>query len=154
MKRKRAIGIVAIMIIMLLSGCGKEKGDNKESAICTLEQEGVSFTVEYEAEDDAINKITRESIVSLENFTEEQIEAMLSSEDAASAVYDEIEGSTYKLERDEDSLIETVVMEINEDSISQLIGRGALEVSSEDTTKLSLNETLEGLEESGWTIEK
>lgn len=73
--------------------------------------------------------------------------------EAAKEVYADLDGIEYSTEQKDGKIIEKIVMPTDEETLEMMIDQGLLPVSDENITQLSLDATLENLENSGWTIE-
>ena len=100
-----------------------------------------------------VTKITQESVIDLTGYTEEEIDAVNSTVEAAKEVYADLDGIEYSTEQKDGKIIEKIVMPTDEETLEMMIDQGLLPVSDENITQLSLDATLENLENSGWTIE-
>ena len=100
-----------------------------------------------------VTKITQESVIDLTGYTEEEIDAVNSTVEAAKEVYADLDGIEYSTEQKDGKIIEKIVMPTDEETLEMMSDQGLLPVSDENITQLSLDATLENLENSGWTIE-
>lgn len=107
----------------------------------------------FDAKGDTVTKITQESVIDLTGYTEEEIDAVNSTVEAAKEVYADLDGIEYSTEQKDGKIIEKIVMPTDEETLEMMIDQGLLPVSDENITQLSLDATLENLENSGWTIE-
>lgn len=107
----------------------------------------------FDAKGDTVTKITQESVIDLTGYTEEEIDAVNSTVEAAKEVYADLDGIEYSTEQKDGKIIEKIVMPTDEETLEMMSDQGLLPVSDENITQLSLDATLENLENSGWTIE-
>ena len=107
----------------------------------------------FDAKGDAVTKITQETTMDLAGFTEEQIAEINSAVEMAEESFGEIDGVEYSAEEKDGKLVETIVMSADKDTLSVMIDQGILPVDNEELTQLSLDATVENLENSGWTVE-
>ena len=134
-----------------LTACSQEEVQN--AATATIEQNGVTMSMVFDAKGDMVTKITQESVIDLTGYTEEEIDAVNSTVEAAKEVYADLDGIEYSTEQKDGKIIEKIVMPTDEETLEMMIDQGLLPVSDENITQLSLDATLENLENSGWTIE-
>ena len=135
-----------------MTGCGGEKR-GQGAAVATMEQDGVTVTMTFDAKGDTVTRITQESTIDLEGFTEEQIEAVTTTVESAEDIYNDLEGVEYSCEEQDGQLVEQIVIPTEGDTLKAVIEQGLLPVDNENLTQLSLKATTENLESAGWTIE-
>lgn len=149
---KKSVCVLAVCIFMSgLTACSQEEVQN--AATATIEQNGVTMSMVFDAKGDTVTKITQESVIDLTGYTEEEIDAVNSTVEAAKEVYADLDGIEYSTEQKDGKIIEKIVMPTDEETLEMMIDQGLLPVSDENITQLSLDATLENLENSGWTIE-
>lgn len=149
---KKSVCVLASCIFMSgLTACSQEEVQN--AATATIEQNGVTMSMVFDAKGDMVTKITQESVIDLTGYTEEEIDAVNSTVEAAKEVYADLDGIEYSTEQKDGKIIEKIVMPTDEETLEMMIDQGLLPVSDENITQLSLDATLENLENSGWTIE-
>ena len=149
---KKSVCVLAACIFMSsLTACSQEEVQN--AATATIEQNGVTMSMVFDAKGDTVTKITQESVIDLTGYTEEEIDAVNSTVEAAKEVYADLDGIEYSTEQKDGKIIEKIVMPTDEETLEMMIDQGLLPVSDENITQLSLDATLENLENSGWTIE-
>ena len=149
---KKSVCVLASCIFMSgLTACSQEEVQN--AATATIEQNGVTMSMVFDAKGDTVTKITQESVIDLTGYTEEEIDAVNSTVEAAKEVYADLDGIEYSTEQKDGKIIEKIVMPTDEETLEMMSDQGLLPVSDENITQLSLDATLENLENSGWTIE-
>lgn len=149
---KKSVCVLASCIFMSgLTACSQEEVQN--AATATIEQNGVTMSMVFDAKGDTVTKITQEFVIDLTGYTEEEIDAVNSTVEAAKEVYADLDGIEYSTEQKDGKIIEKIVMPTDEETLEMMIDQGLLPVSDENITQLSLDATLENLENSGWTIE-
>ena len=149
---KKSVCVLASCIFMSgLTACSQEEVQN--AATATIEQNGVTMSMVFDAKGDMVTKITQESVIDLTGYTEEEIDAVNSTVEAAKEVYADLDGIEYSTEQKDGKIIEKIVMPTDEETLEMMIDQGLLPVSDENITQLSLDATLENLENSDWTIE-
>ena len=80
-KKVTATALAATMVLGM-TACGGEK-EVQGAAVATMEQDGVTVTMTFDAKGDTVTRITQESTIDLEGFTEEQIEAVTTTVESA-----------------------------------------------------------------------
>ena len=149
---KKLVCILAMCIFMCgLTACSEEEVQN--AATATIEQDGMTMKMVFDAKGDVVTKITQETTMDLTGFTEDQIAEVNSAVEAAKENFGGIVGVEYTAEEKGGQLIETIVMPTDEDTLRVMIDQGILPVDNEELTQLSLDATVENLESSGWTVE-
>ena len=149
---KKLVCILAMCIFMCgLTACSEEEVQN--AATATIEQDGMTMKMVFDAKGDVVTKITQETTMDLTGFTEDQIAEVNSAVEAAKENFGGIDGGEYTAEEKDGQLIETIVMPTDEDTLRVMIDQGILPVDNEELTQLSLDATVENLESSGWTVE-
>lgn len=150
--KKQLCALMAGAVMFGLAACsGGEEVQN--AATATLDQNGVTMTMSFDAKGDVVTKITQESVIDLSGYTEEQIGALNSTVEAAEGIYAELENVEYSCGEENGKLVERIVIPTDEDTLKAVIGEGLLPIDDEDATQLSLKATVDNLESSGWTVE-
>lgn len=150
MKKILCVALVCVMMFAM-TAC-KEEEEVKGAGKATIEQDGVTVTMTFDAKGDTITRVTQESVMSLEGFSEEQIQLVRDAVTDAEKEYAEIEGLEYSTEETEGQLVETIVIPTDEETLKAVVAAGILPVEGDDVTELSLEQTKESLGNSGWTI--
>ena len=84
-KMKKSVCVLAACIFMSgLTACSQEEVQN--AATATIEQNGVTMSMVFDAKGDTVTKITQESVIDLTGYTEEEIDAVNSTVEAAKEV--------------------------------------------------------------------
>ena len=149
-KQLCALMVGAAMLGLTACGGGKEV---QNAATATLEQNGVTMTMSFDAKGDVVTKITQESVIELSGYTEEQIDMLNSTVEAAEETYADLENVEYSCEEEEGKLVERIVIPTDEDTLQAVIEQGLLPIDNADAKLLSLKATVDNLESSGWTVE-
>ncbi len=143
--------LLSSLMLLIMTACGEK--EVKDAAVGTVEQDGVSITMRFDAAGDTITNITQESVMPIEGYTEEQIQTIRDSIADAAATYEAIENVEYSSEETDTELREVIVIPTDEETLKTVVDAGLLPVSDENVTELSLEQTVEGLKEAGWTFE-
>ena len=143
--------LLSSLMLLNMTACGEK--EVKDAAVGTVEQDGVSITMRFDAAGDTITNITQESVMPIEGYTEEQIQTIRDSIADAAATYEAIENVEYSSEETDTELREVIVIPTDEETLKTVVDAGLLPVSDENVTELSLEQTVEGLKEAGWTFE-
>ena len=150
--KKQLCALMAGAVMLGLAACGGEE-EVQNAATATLEQNGVTMTMSFDAKGDVVTKITQESVIDLSGYTEEQIETLNATVDTAEETYAALENVEYSCEEEDGKLVERVVIPTEEDTLKEVVEQGLLPVDDENVTQLSLEATVDNLESAGWTIE-
>ena len=149
-KQLCALMVGAAMLGLTACGGGKEV---QNAATATLDQNGVTMTMSFDAKGDTVTKITQESVIDLSGYTEEQIDMLNSTVEAAEETYADLENVEYSCAEEDGKLVERIVIPTDEETLKAVIGQGLLPIDDEDATRRSLKATVDNLESSGWTVE-
>lgn len=150
--KKQLCALMAGAVMLGLAACGGEE-EVQNAATATLEQNGVTMTMSFDAKGDVVTKITQESVIDLSGYTEEQIETLNATVDTAEETYAALENVEYSCEEEGGKLVERIVIPTDEDTLKEVVEQGLLPVDDENVTQLSLEATVDNLESAGWTIE-
>ena len=150
--KKQLCALMADAVMLGLAACGGEE-EVQNAATATLEQNGVTMTMSFDAKGDVVTKITQESVIDLSGYTEEQIETLNATVDTAEETYAALENVEYSCEEEDGKLVERIVIPTDEDTLKEVVEQGLLPVDDENVTQLSLEATVDNLESAGWTIE-
>lgn len=149
--KKQLCALMAGAVMLGLAACGGEE-EVQNAATATLEQNGVTMTMSFDAKGDVVTKITQESMIDLSGYTEEQIETLNATVDTAEETYAALENVEYSCEEEDGKLVERIVIPTDEDTLKEVVEQGLLPVDDENVTQLSLEATVDNLESAGWTI--
>lgn len=150
--KKQLCALMAGAVMLGLAACGGEE-EVQNAATATLEQNGVTMTMSFDAKGDVVTKITQESVIDLSGYTEEQIETLNTTVDTAEETYAALENVEYSCEEEDGKLVERIIIPTDEDTLKEVVEQGLLPVDDENVTQLSLEATVDNLESTGWTIE-
>lgn len=139
-----------LLVCMALAavGCGAAK---KQTATCTIEQNGAKVQMDLEAEGDKIVKLTQTSTVPLDGITDEIMEAVDQEIEAAKERFEGIDGVTYSSDKTDTELKEVIVINTDKETLKAVTEKGLLPVEG-NTDSLSLEATKKSLEKNGWTV--
>ncbi len=152
MKKIVSMILVCIMAMSLMACGGKEVED---AAVCTMEQNGVTITMALDAKGDTITKIKQSSTISIEGYSEADVETLQATIDQAAEAYKDIDGVEYSIDQKDTQIVENINMNVGDkDTLKAVVDGELLPVDDKNVTKLSLKATAEALEASGWTVEK
>lgn len=143
-KRKLVAVLITLVLVMGMVGCGK--GEEKKTTF-TTSQNGVVIEMNVTSEGDNITNITQSSTLSAKGYSKEQ---MQKAADQAKAKYDAIEGCSYESNISDSEFSETIIMNINSDSLKKLIAANLLPITNKEAQVLSLEETRKSLTSQGW----
>ena len=143
--KKQLCALMAGAVMLGLAACGGEE-EVQNAATATLEQNGVTMTMSFDAKGDVVTKITQESVIDLSGYTEEQIETLNATVDTAEETYAALENVEYSCEEEDGKLVERIVIPSDEDTLKEVVEQGLLPVDDENVTQLSLEATVDNLE--------
>lgn len=150
--KKQLCALMVGTAMLGLTACGGEE-EVQNAATATLEQNGVTMTMTFDAKGDVVTKITQESVIDLSGYTEEQIDSLNSTVETAEETYADLENVEYSCEEEDGKLVERIVIPTDKETLQSVVEQGLLPVDDENVTQLSLEATVDNLESSGWTIE-
>lgn len=149
MKRMFCLLLTTLMILSIIGCGGKEQ-------TTTLLYEGSGITMEYkmEAKGDIVHTITQTSTLDCSAYTEEEIAEIEELLAQTSTSYDAYEGVTYESSVEDTTLKEIITIDASDsDTLTALSEAGLLPIDG-DTSKISLQKTVESLESQGWVVQK
>lgn len=150
--KKQLCAIMVGAAMLGLTACGGTE-EVKNAATATIEQNGVTMTMSFDAKGDTVTRITQESVIDLSGYTDDQIDMLNSTVEAAEETYADIENVEYSCEEEDGKLVERIVIPTDEETLKVVVEQGLLPIDDEDATRLSLKATVDNLESSGWTVE-
>ena len=150
--KKKLCAFMAGAAMLGLTACGGAE-EVQNAATATMEQNGVTMTMSFDAKGDMVTRITQESVIDLSGYTDDQIDMLDSTVEAAEETYADIENIEYSCEEEDGKLVERIVIPTDEETLKAVIGQGLLPIDDTDATRLSLKATVDNLESSGWTVE-
>ena len=152
MKKKILSLMLAVCVVLGLSACGGEE-EVEDALVCTMEQSGMTFTMRMDAKGDTVTNVEQETVISTEGFTEDQIQQLRAAIEEAAAAYEAIEGTEYTTEEGDGEIREVITIPVaDEEVLKAVIEQGLLPVDGDDVSEISLEQTRESLEASGWKI--
>ncbi|MEE0781438.1 MAG: DUF1307 domain-containing protein [Sellimonas sp.] len=149
--KKQLCALLAGAAMLSLTACGGGK-EVQNAASATLEQNGVTMTMSFDAKGDVVTKITQESVIDLSGYTDEMIDEINATVETAKETYAALDGVEYSCEEEDGKLVETIVIPTDKETLQNVVDQGLLPVDDENVTQLSLKATTENLEDSGWTV--
>lgn len=149
--KKQLCALLAGAAMLSLTACGGGK-EVQNAASATLEQNGVTMTMSFDAKGDVVTKITQESVIDLSGYTDEMIDEINATVETAKETYAALDGVEYSCEEEDGKLVETIVIPTDKETLQNVVDQGLLPVDTENVTQLSLKATTENLEDSGWTV--
>lgn len=150
--KRHMCAVVAGAAVLCLTACGGED-EVRNAATATIEQNGVTMTMSFDAKGDEVTRITQESVIDLSGYSEEMIDALNSTVESAEETYAEVEGVEYSCGQEDGKMVERIVIPTDKDTLRAAVEQGLLPVDDEDVTQLSLKATTDNLEAAGWTVE-
>ncbi|HJD34358.1 MAG TPA: YehR family protein [Candidatus Mediterraneibacter tabaqchaliae] len=150
--KRHMCAVVAGAAVLCFTACGGEE-EVRNAATATIEQNGVTMTMSFDAKGDEVTRITQESVIDLSGYSEEMIDALNSTVESAEETYAEVEGVEYSCGQEDGKMVERIVIPTDKDTLRAAVEQGLLPVDDEDVTQLSLKATTDNLEAAGWTVE-
>lgn len=151
MKKIVSMILVCVLAMSLMACGGKETED---ASVCTIEQNGVKVTMAFDVKGDKIVKIKQSSTISIEGYSEADVETLQATIDEAAAAYKDIDGVEYSIDQKDTQIVENININVGDkDTLKAVVSAGLLPVDDDNVTELSLKATTEALESAGWTVE-
>lgn len=147
-KMKRIMCVVlAALTVFAMTACG---GGKEQTAVLTLEQNGVTMEYKMDAKGDSIQKITQTSTIDCTGYSAEDIAMVEASIAEYAAIYEAYEGVTYKTESTDTTFNEIIELDVSDDELVQSLSEAGLLPIEGDGSNLSLEKTIENLTAQGW----
>ena len=148
---KKFIKIVfTVLSLCLLVACGSASSDELKTVKLVGEANGVYIEVVLEAQGDKVLKQSQTSSLSIEGYDDATIESFEKALKEVLAVYEEFDFATYSYEIKDDSIIETITIDLStKENIETVIETKLIDVEAdgEDIDYISLKETVKNMEE-------
>ncbi len=157
-KMFKRIGTILLssMMVAALAGCGSSK-EEKAVLRCKQEQQGYAVEMVFDAKGDEATKLTQSSTLDLSELPKEAVDVVDSTLKQMEETYKNIKGVDYSYKKDKNKLTETVVIDLNPETIKTMTESGLLPIQSNSDKPvkvISIKQTRESLKNSGWTIEE
>ena len=138
--------LTALLCVLCLVGCSSE--EDTKTTVCTAEINGVNITNSFKSNGD---EITSQSIQNEMDYSSLGVseEEMASVAETYKAAYD-ITGVEYSYEISGDMLTENITIDFTAADFSELMDAELITADGEEVTYISLEQTLEALENSGF----
>ena len=139
-----------VLSLCLLVACGSASSDELKTVKLVGEANGVYTEVVLEAQGDKVLKQSQTSSLSIEGYDDATIESFEKALKDVLAVYEEFDFATYSYEIKDDSIIETITIDLStKENIKTVIETKLIDVEAdgEDIDYISLKETVKNMEE-------
>lgn len=145
-KRILSAVLVCCALVAMLAGCGKKE----ETVTVRIEQNGVVMEITMDAVNDVIKKWTQKSTISgLDEATMAAMDETIEATKATYAAYDKVQ---YTMEKNADSLVETIIIDMSDSAtVKELVAAGLMPVSG-NADRISLKLTVQGFKDQGYTV--
>lgn len=128
-----------------------ESTEGKELATATKEQDNQSVTMKYYGDGDIVKRLLQTNVV--KNLTDEQKTQAEANIQKVEEVYNKIDGVTYKAEIKDNTITETLDMNLgNKETLRALVDQNILQVQDKNIQSVSLEQSLKLLEQSGFKV--
>ncbi len=154
-KRVSAI-LLSGMMVAALAGCGSQK-EEKAVLRCKQEKQGYSVEMVFDAKGDEATKLTQTSTLDISQLPQEALDAVDGSLKKMEDTYKDIKDVDYSYKKEDNKIVETIVINLSEESIKSLSGKGLLPIESNSdkpVKMISIKQTRESLKNNGWTVEE
>lgn len=147
---KRVVSVLVMCaLVAMLSACGGKE----ESKTCTLTQDGSTVEIKIDAKGDIITKWTQTSTLSTEGLGEEVVATLEAAIDQMKTTYGEYSNVEYSGSLSGNSFVEVIAIDMTDkDGVQKLVDAGLLPVEG-NASKLSMKQTVENLEKSGYVVQ-
>lgn len=154
-KRVSAI-LLTGMMVAAFAGCGSQK-EEKAVLRCKQEQQGYAVEMVFDAKGDEATRVTQVSTLDLSELPKEAVDVVDSTLKQMEETYKKIKGVDYSYKKEENKLTETVVIDLNPETIKTMTENGLLPIESNSDKPvkvISIKQSRDSLKNSGWTIEE
>lgn len=154
-KRISAI-LLSGMMVASLAGCGSQK-EEKAVLRCKQEQQGYTVEMVFDAKGDKATRLTQTSTLDVAELPQEALDAVDESLKKMEDTYKEMKGVDYSYKKEESKIVETIVIDLSEETIKSMSESGLLPIQSNSdkpVKMISIKQSRESLKENGWTIEE
>lgn len=150
MKKNKIIsGIMMSCMVLGLAACG---GDKEQIVSCEMSQGPTTIVMDLHAEGDTIVKIVQNAEVDITGMDDEQIQMLEDAIVQTEELVGDMSGVTYSTEVGDDVMTETFEILTEGESLQEVIEKGLLPITGDNVERLSLEQSVEQLEASGWTV--
>lgn len=144
--------MLTVLSLCLLVACGSGSSDELKTVKLVGEANGVYTEVTLESQGDKVLKQSQTSTLSIEGYDEETIESFEKALKEVQTVYEDFDFATYSYEIKEDSIIETISMDLSTpENIKAVAEAQLLDVEidgeGEEAEYISLSETVKNMED-------
>lgn len=149
MKRLMCFGLVLLMMVAM-TACGSKE----QTKFLTFEANGVTMEYKIDAKGDTITKLTQTSSIDGSAYTEDVLATIVAAMDEYASVYAEYQGVSYITETVGTTINETIIIDVSDaELVSSLSDAGLLPIQG-DSSKLSLEKTIDNLTAQGWILQE
>lgn len=149
---KKIISVMlSLYMFCALAACGEPK---QETAVCTLtlDQQGIVYEITLEAEDDIVQTLTQVTSVDLSRYDEDQVKTLEASVESYAKVYEAYEKVSYKIERKDQMMYETIVIDATDAETLETLKEAELLPIEGEANHISLDATVKQLESVDWDV--
>ena len=127
----------------------------EDALVCTMEQSGMTFTMRMDAKGGHSHQCGAGDGGKYGRIYRGSDPAASRAIEEAAAAYEAIEGTEYTTEEGDGEIREVITIPVaDEEVLKAVIEQGLLPVDGDDVSEISLEQTRESLEASGWTVEE
>ena len=144
--------MITVLSLCLLVACGSASSDELKTVKLAGEANGVYTEVVLEAQGDKVLKQTQISSLSIEGYDDATIETFKETLKQVEALYEDFDFATYSYEIKEDTIIETITMDLStKENIKAVADAQLLDIETdgegEEAEYISLKETVKNMED-------
>ncbi len=152
MKKLLAVAMSLVLSVGLLTGCGAKEQSATLSSV--TEESGLKMvdTITVDAEGDKIVKMTETIELDMSIFSEEEQAMFVEIYDAMVTEASAIEGVECTSEAADGIYNMTLVIDTSGSAVAELSEIGLLQIEGDSEGALSFDETVEALQEGGYTL--
>lgn len=154
-KRISAV-LLSGMMVAALVGCGSQK-EEKAVLRCKQEKQGYAVEMVFDAKGDEATRLTQISTLDLSELPQEAVDSVDASLKQMEDTYKDMKGVDYSYKKEENKIVETIVIDLSEETIQSMTESGLLPIQSNSdkpVKMISIKQSRESLKSNGWTIEE
>ena len=146
LKRSISAVLLCCVLVAMLAGCGKKE----ETVTVRMEQDGGVMEITMDATNDIITKWVQKSTISgVDDAAMEILEPTIKATEDTYAPFEKVE---YKTERNGDTLVETITIDMSDSAtVKALVDAGLMPVDG-NSDRISLKLTVQSFKDQGFTV--
>ncbi|MDE6166942.1 MAG: DUF1307 domain-containing protein [Acetatifactor sp.] len=146
LKRSISAVLLCCVLVAMLAGCGKKE----ETVTVRMEQDGGVMEITMDATNDIITKWVQKSTISgVDDAAMEILEPTIKATEDVYAPFEKVE---YKTERNGDTLVETITIDMSDSATVKALVEAKLMPVDGNSDRISLKLTVQSFKDQGFTV--